>query len=239
LLGFERGHPQQNGRHERMHLTLKKEATRPLGTNSLQQHDRFDAFVQEFNVERPHEALGMKCPAELYTASNPDRRPRGRTTFYLEDRKSRVNLKCYIRPEKLTAGGFSGLIVRLEWTLTGTRALTRHSGGNQINDLMTADLNAFLERNIRLERVDHVAFGKLFRGVKSTGTRDRSRPLIGKAASMVEQWDDPKYRAERAAHLVLRALAYRELDKFASWEQGAMDLPEFTGADTRLLPGIA
>ena len=40
------GHPQQNGRHERMHLTLKKEATRPPGMNSLQQQDRFDAFVQ-------------------------------------------------------------------------------------------------------------------------------------------------------------------------------------------------
>ena len=63
------GHPQQNGRHERMHLTLKKEATRPPGFNSLQQQERFDAFVREFNAERPHEALGMKCPAELYTAS--------------------------------------------------------------------------------------------------------------------------------------------------------------------------
>ena len=63
------GHPQQNGRHERMHLTLKKEATRPPGFNSLQQQDRFDAFVCEFNAERPHEALDMKCPAELYVAS--------------------------------------------------------------------------------------------------------------------------------------------------------------------------
>ena len=63
------GHPQQNGRHERMHLTLKKEATRPPGSNIMQQQGRFDAFVQEFNTERPHEALGMKYPAELYTAS--------------------------------------------------------------------------------------------------------------------------------------------------------------------------
>ncbi len=63
------GHPQQNGRHERMHLTLKKEATRPPGCNSLQQQERFDAFLREFNTERPHEALDMKCPAELYTAS--------------------------------------------------------------------------------------------------------------------------------------------------------------------------
>jgi len=71
-IGFERirpGHPQENGRHERMHLTLKKEATRPPGRNILQQQARFDAFVSEFNEERPHEALSMKVPAELYAAS--------------------------------------------------------------------------------------------------------------------------------------------------------------------------
>ncbi len=63
------GRPQQNGRHERMHLTLKKEATRPPGMNSLQQQAKFDAFVQEFNTERPHEALDMKRPADLYRPS--------------------------------------------------------------------------------------------------------------------------------------------------------------------------
>jgi transposase InsO family protein len=63
------GRPQQNGRHERMHLTLKKETTRPPGMNSLQQQARFDAFQQEFNLERPHEALGMACPAQVYAPS--------------------------------------------------------------------------------------------------------------------------------------------------------------------------
>jgi transposase InsO family protein len=63
------GHPQQNGRHERMHLTLKTETTRPPGRNSLQQQARFDVFVQEFNLERPHEALQMKTPAEVYRPS--------------------------------------------------------------------------------------------------------------------------------------------------------------------------
>jgi transposase InsO family protein len=71
-IGLERirpGHPQQNGRHERMHLTLKKEATRPPGRNTLQQQALFDDFVREFNGERPHEALDMKVPADLYVAS--------------------------------------------------------------------------------------------------------------------------------------------------------------------------
>ena len=46
------GHPQQNGRHERMHLTLKKETTKPAGENFLQQQSRFDDFIHEFNAER-------------------------------------------------------------------------------------------------------------------------------------------------------------------------------------------
>jgi putative transposase len=63
------GHPQQNGRHERMHLTLKKDATKPAAANVLQQQARFDAFITRFNQERPHQALGMKVPADLYTRS--------------------------------------------------------------------------------------------------------------------------------------------------------------------------
>ena len=71
-IGIERirpGRPQQNGAHERMHLTLKQETTRPAAGNSLAQQARFDAFVATFNAERPHEALDMRMPAEVYTAS--------------------------------------------------------------------------------------------------------------------------------------------------------------------------
>ena len=63
------GNPQQNGRHERMHLTLKKEATKPASYNFLQQQDRFDRFIGVYNNERPHQALNGRYPAELYTPS--------------------------------------------------------------------------------------------------------------------------------------------------------------------------
>ena len=63
------GHPEQNGRHERMHLTLKKEATKPAAKNFLQQQAKFDRFMHTFNEERPHQALNMRCPAELYRSS--------------------------------------------------------------------------------------------------------------------------------------------------------------------------
>ena len=79
-IGIERikpGHPEQNGRHERMHLTLKREATKPASPNFLQQQARFDAFVARYNDERPHEALDMRVPADDYVRSpRPYRRHR-------------------------------------------------------------------------------------------------------------------------------------------------------------------
>ena len=81
------GHPQQNGRHERMHMTLKKEATRPPGLNSLQQQARFDDFVREFNTERPHEALAMKTPAQLYSPSQRPYRGLPDVSYPLHDRE--------------------------------------------------------------------------------------------------------------------------------------------------------
>ena len=108
------GHPQQNGRHERMHLTLKKEATRPPGMNCLQQQARFDAFVHEFNVERPHEALAMKCPAELYSASSRPYQGLPELTYPLHDRdvlvtacgricmhRKRVNISTVLAGQRL------------------------------------------------------------------------------------------------------------------------------------------
>jgi putative transposase len=62
-------HPQQNGRHERMHLTLKQETTRPPGYNFLQQQSRFDDFIEGYNHDRPHQALGGQYPGEVYTPS--------------------------------------------------------------------------------------------------------------------------------------------------------------------------
>ena len=66
---IEPGKPQQNGKHERMHRTLKKEATIPPERHLTAQQKRLSAFQEEYNQERPHESLGMKTPAEVYTVS--------------------------------------------------------------------------------------------------------------------------------------------------------------------------
>jgi putative transposase len=71
-IGIERiqpGQPQQNGRHERMHLTLKKETTKPAANNFLQQQEKFDQFIECYNHQRPHQAIEMKYPGELYQPS--------------------------------------------------------------------------------------------------------------------------------------------------------------------------
>jgi putative transposase len=84
------GHPQQNGRHERLHLTLKKEATKPASYNFLQQQRRFDDFVEIYNTERPHQALGGRYPAELYTPSPRPYRAPDPPAYPFHDRTVRV-----------------------------------------------------------------------------------------------------------------------------------------------------
>jgi len=68
--------PQENGAHERMHKTLKAEATRPPSASLREQQNRFDRFRREYNTVRPHEALGQREPSSCYTTSTrsfPDR----------------------------------------------------------------------------------------------------------------------------------------------------------------------
>src|SRR5258708_36440302 len=66
---IEAGHPEQNGRHERMHRTLKQETADPPAANRRKQQRALDRFRQEYNEVRPHEALGMRTPAEVYEPS--------------------------------------------------------------------------------------------------------------------------------------------------------------------------
>ena len=64
------GHPEQNGRHERMHRTLKEEACQKPATNLLTQQDRFETFKTVYNTVRPHEAINQETPASRYRKSD-------------------------------------------------------------------------------------------------------------------------------------------------------------------------
>src|SRR5580658_410041 len=64
------GHPEQNGRHERMHRTLKQETASPPAANWRRQQRAFDRFRREYNEQRPHEALDLETPSAVYTRSS-------------------------------------------------------------------------------------------------------------------------------------------------------------------------
>ncbi|KKL51661.1 hypothetical protein LCGC14_2293250 [marine sediment metagenome] len=66
---IEPGHPEQNGRHERMHKTLKAYTAKPPANNIRHQQKLFDLFRLEYNNQRPHEALEMHTPSEHYHSS--------------------------------------------------------------------------------------------------------------------------------------------------------------------------
>ena len=84
------GKPQQNGRHERMHLTLKNETTKPAAFNLLQQQERFKDFIRVYNQERPHQALGGLYPAEIYTPSARPYAPPCDPEYPFHDRTVRI-----------------------------------------------------------------------------------------------------------------------------------------------------
>ena len=140
------GCPQQNGRHERMHLTLKKETTKPAGENFLQQQERFDRFIAYFNNERPHQALDMKLPAERYT---PSPRPyRG---------LAELEYPCHDKTVTVTSCG--RICVRHKKVNLSTVFAGQKLGITQVDDklwlatFMTYDLGYFDEVACRLEPI--------------------------------------------------------------------------------------
>lgn len=142
------GHPEQNGRHERMHLTLKKEATKPPGDNLLQQQETFDRFIDEFNTERPHQALEMKCPGEVYRPSPRPYRGLGEVTYPFHDRTITVTNcgRICIRNKKVNLSQvFAGQDVGVKEVENGIWLVT----------FMDYDLGYFDEETKKLEPLEY------------------------------------------------------------------------------------
>jgi len=125
---IEKGEPQQNGAHERMHRTLKAEATRPASRSLDEQQARFDQWRQTFNHRRPHESLRGDRPADRYTSSPrpfPHRLPRLEYADHLELRRVWSNGAIKFRAQTIflttvLAGEYVGLTETAEgeWTIT-------------------------------------------------------------------------------------------------------------------------
>jgi transposase InsO family protein len=114
---IEPGKPQQNGRHERMHLTLKQQTASPPGSTARMQQQRFDKFREEYNQVRPHEALGMKTPASIYQASSrayPASEPEVQYPDGWVTRKVQKRGEFYWRAAVLLSEVLSGEMIGLE-----------------------------------------------------------------------------------------------------------------------------
>jgi putative transposase len=142
------GHPQQNGRHERMHLTLKLETTKPAGNNFLQQQARFDDFIACYNNERPHQALEMQCPTERYAASARPYRGLPEIEYPFHDRTATVTTCgriCFNRQKINLSLVFAGQNVGIKQV----------SEQIWLVSFMEYDLGYFDDETCRLEPLDN------------------------------------------------------------------------------------
>ena len=137
--------PQQNGRHERMHRTLKAETTRPPASSCLAQQRRFDAFRTEFNEERPHEALDQQTPASVYT---PSARP-------YPNRVPKVEYPGHFEVRRVSRNG--GIRWNSAWVNVSTVLAEENIGFEEIHDgqwsvyFGAVRLGLFHERLLRIE----------------------------------------------------------------------------------------
>jgi transposase InsO family protein len=150
---IEPGKPQQNGRHERMHRTLKAEVTRPPAHAMRSQQLKFDRFRQEFNHERPHEALDQNPPGSIYRSSSrpmPSKLP----ALHYPDR---------YEVRYVSANG--GIRWNKQWVNVSSTCIGEHVGLEEIDDGIwnvyfgALRLGRLDERTMRIED----AYGRLFR----------------------------------------------------------------------------
>jgi hypothetical protein len=150
---IEPGNPQQNGRHERMHRTLKAEATRPPAAAMRSQQSKFDSFRREFNTERPHEALEQKTPAQLYV---PSRRP-------MPSKLPALEYPDRFEVRYVSANG--GIRWNKQWVNVSTTCIGEYVGLEEIDDGIwnvyfgKLRLGRLLERSMKIEDT----YGRLFR----------------------------------------------------------------------------
>ncbi len=144
---IEPGKPQQNGKHERMHRTLKKEATIPPEKDLRNQQERFDIFRKEYNTERPHEALGQKTPSSFYVPSvrsMPKRLKHYDYPYHFEVRRVSRN---------------SGIRWKARWVQVSSTLAEEYIGFEEVEDgihnvyFCELLIGRFVERTMKIEDV--------------------------------------------------------------------------------------
>ena len=150
---IEPGKPQQNGRHERMHRTLKAETTRPAAHTGAAQQRKFNVFIDEFNNERPHEALDQHTPAAWYERSS---------------REMPTKLEPFVYPVRFEVryvSGNGGIRWNNDWVNVSTVCIGEYVGLEEIDNGVwnvyfgPLKLGRLDERHMRIEDV----YGRLKR----------------------------------------------------------------------------
>ena len=127
------GCPQENGAHERMHRTLKRQAIQPVRRSCTAQQRNFDTFQREFNTERPHERLGQETPASQYRSS-----PRP-----YPDRLPPLEYPAHFIVKKITTGGTFRFHTRLMYLANAM--VDQYIGLEETDDgIWTIHFNSFL-----------------------------------------------------------------------------------------------
>jgi hypothetical protein len=129
-------------------------------------------------------------------------------TFYYEDRRSGVRLKCYARYRKLPVDSFGEACARIEWTLQRKEAVERYLGSNKLKGLVQADLNSFIQRHLVLRMVD---YGKLFAvwsGSRLTSNQQQPKSLHQLTGTLKQRLTNPDFRLKRKLDQLFRKLAY-------------------------------
>jgi len=150
---IEPGRPDQNGRHARMHRTLKAETTRPAAGSLAAQQRRFNSFREEFNHERPHEALDQQTPASCYTPSARE----------MPEKLPPLEYPDRFEVRYVSANG--GIRWNRRWVNVSTVCVGEYVGLEEIDDGIwnvyfgPLKLGRLLERHMRIED----AYGRLRR----------------------------------------------------------------------------
>ena len=141
------GHPQQNGRHERMHLTLKQETTRPPKNNLIAQQEEFDKFIQTYNHERPHAGINHQYPAEVYNKSPRELKPLEPLHYPFHDKTITVTRCGRICDQKLK--------VSLSRAFAGQQVgIKEMEDGIWVVSFLDYDLGYFDDKATRVEPVE-------------------------------------------------------------------------------------
>jgi len=219
------GHPEQNGRHERMHQTLKQETAMPPASSLRRQQESFICFEREYNQQRPHEALGNQTPASCWVASTRGYPPRLPEPEFPET--------CRLRKV-----GESGLMkwknrpVFLSKVLSGEHGTVAHSRGLLRGLLRTASIGLVGRK------------GKLLRGRRWRGAQPKAEPQTA-MSQRPAPFSLPIDYAERAGVVkgsLRRAKSGRALDnprpfredRLIKGKEGSWTLCRFDGPDFQI-----